>query len=186
MRKPLFVLFLLYLVVSATQMNVNFASSSEQPFRAVDEIICNQYEVTPKSYDSESVSIADEVFFWGFRKHFLEGSGEDVILTKEQFDALLGHGRIDFSTAELIDDEYFVANVSFYESDLDLHLSFGVSTVKFKIENGKIEFFAFRDTYNFDPKPWGERGVVNELIVRTYDKLSEGRQFGIYYNKTLF
>ncbi|MBO6024324.1 MAG: hypothetical protein J6P83_05665 [Bacteroidales bacterium] len=128
----------------------------------------------------------DQNYFWALKQHYLEGTGLDVLLTKDQFDNLMRHGEIDFSTAELIDDDFFVANVSFYGSDLDLHLSFGTATVKFKMENNRIEFYAFRDTYNFDPKPWGERGTVNELIVRAYNKLSNGTQFGIYYNKTLF
>ena len=187
MRKPLFVLLLLYLVVSTTQMNVNFASSSEQPFRALDEIVCNQFEVMPENSNTEEFgSFGEDVYFWGFRKHYLEGTGEDVFISKEQFDNLMRQGEIDFSTVELIDDDFFVANVSFYKSDPDLHLSFGTATVKFKVENDRIEFYAFRDTYNFDPKPWGSRGAVNELIVRTYNRLSNGTQFDIYYNKTLF
>ncbi len=139
------------------------------------------FKVTPTS-----IRLVDQNYFWSLKQHYLEGTGLDVLLTKDQFDNLMRHGEIDFSTAELIDDDFFVANVSFYGSDLDLHLSFGTATVKFKMENNRIEFYAFRDTYNFDPKPWGERGTVNELIVRAYNKLSNGTQFGIYYNKTLF
>ena len=133
-----------------------------------------------------SIRLIDKNYFWALKQHYLEGTGLDVFLTKDQFDNLMRHGKIDFSTVKLIDDDYFVANVSFYDSNLDLHLSFGTATVKFKMENNRIEFYAFRDTYNFDPKPWGERGTVNELMVRTYNKLSKGTQFGIYYNKTLF
>jgi len=148
---------------------------------AIGEFKGGYFKVTPTF-----IRLVDQNYFWALKQHYLEGTGLDVFLTRDQFDNLMQHGEIDFSTAELIDDDFFIANVSFYESDLDLHLSFGTATVKFKMENNRIELYAFRDTYNFDPKPWGERGPVNELLVRTYNKLSNGTQFGIYYNKTLF
>ena len=133
-----------------------------------------------------SISVIGKNYFWALKQHYMSGTGLDVLLTKDQFDNLMRHAEVDFTTAELIDDDFFIANVSFYDSNLDLHLSFGTATVKFRFENNKIEFYAFRDTYNFDPKPWGVRGAVNELMVRVYNKMSNGTQFGIYYNKTLF
>lgn len=145
------------------------------------ELMGSFFKVTPTS-----IRLIDKNYFWALKQHYIEGTGLDVFLTKEQFDNLMRYGKIDFSTVKLIDDDYFVANVSFYDSNLDLHLSFGTATVKFKMENDRIEFYAFSDTYNFDPKPWGARGTLNELLVRTYNKLSNGTQFGIYYNKTLF
>lgn len=145
------------------------------------DILNGSFKVTPTF-----IRLMDKNYFWALKDHYMQGTGLDVFLTKDQFDNLMRHGKIDFSTVKLIDDDYFVANVSFYDSNLDLHLSFGTATVKFKMEDDRIEFYAFSDTYNFDPKPWGARSTVNELIVRAYNKLSKGTQFSIYYNKTLF
>ena len=148
------------------------------------EFCVSSSNVAPEN--TSFIWLMEKNYFWALKQHYLEGTGLDVFLTKDQFNTLMSHGKIDFSTVKLIDDDYFVANVSFYDSNLDLHLSFGTATVKFKMEDDRIEFYAFRDTFNFDPKPWGARGIVNELIVRTYNKLSNGTQFGIYYNKMLF
>ena len=69
----------------------------------------------------------------------------------------------------------------------DLHYSFGTASVKYKIlDDNKIIFSGFKDTYNFDPKPWGVRSFKNEVITRTYNKISNGTDFSIYYNKKIF
>jgi hypothetical protein len=116
----------------------------------------------------------------------LEGHGENVFLTKEQFADLLSHGKIDFDHAELGDDGYYTASISFYETNYDLYFSFGTATIKYVIDNNMIKFTAFKDTYNFDPKPWGSRSVVNEIIARVYNNIAEGTEFCIYYNNLLF
>ena len=96
-------------------------------------------------------------------------------------------GKIDYANAELGEDGYYTTSISFYETNDDLHYSFGTATVKYKVlDDNKIMYSGFKDTYNFDPKPWGVRSFKNEVITRTYNIISNGTEFSIYYNKTLF
>ena len=131
--------------------------------------------------------LSGKKYFWALKHHYLEGHGEDVFLTKEQFIDVLSHGRIDYDNAELGADGYYTALISFYDTNNDLKNSFGVATIKYKIlDDNSIKFSAFKDTYNFDPKPWGVRSVKSETITRTYNAITNGTSFSIYYNKVLF
>ena len=141
----------------------------------------------PKQQNNGFKRLIGKKFFWELKNHYLTGEGEDVFLTKEQFTELIIHGKIDYANAELGEDGYYTTSISFYETNDDLHYSFGTATVKYKLlDDNKIMFSGFKDTYNFDPKPWGVRSFKNEVITRTYNVISNGTEFSIYYNKTLF
>jgi hypothetical protein len=141
----------------------------------------------PKQQNNGFKRLIGKKFFWELKNHYLKGEGEDVFLTKEQFTELIIHGKIDYANAELGEDGYYTTSISFYETNDDLHYSFGTATVKYKVlDDNKNMYLGFKDTYNFDPKPWGVRSFKNEVITRTYNIISNGTDFSIYYNKTLF
>ena len=141
----------------------------------------------PKQQNNGFKRLIGKKFFWELKNHYITGEGEDVFLTKEQFTELIIHGKIDYANAELGEDGYYTTSISFYETNDDLHYSFGTATVKYKVlDDNKIMYSGFKDTYNFDPKPWGVRSFKNEVITRTYNIISNGTDFSIYYNKTLF
>jgi hypothetical protein len=122
-------------------------------------------------------------FFSRLRNHYEQGSGEDFLLTQNEFKYLIGQGKIDYENATPIDDKYYEASIDFYNSDRDLKLSFGRATVTYRIENNQYVHTSFYDRYDFDSKPWGTRTYKNEIITRAYNTISNGTPFGIYFNK---
>jgi len=122
-------------------------------------------------------------FFNRLRQHYESKSGTDFNLTTKEFKYLIKNGKIDFSKAIKIDENTYSVSINFYDSDSDLKLSFGRSTITYRMENNKIIYSGFYDKYDFDPKPWGTRTFINELITRSYNTFSSGKSFDIYYNK---
>ncbi|MBR5911809.1 MAG: hypothetical protein IKZ55_07465, partial [Bacteroidales bacterium] len=140
-----------------------------------------------KQQSTDYKRITDKKYFWALKHHYLEGNGVDIFLTKDQFIDLVSHGKIDYANAVLGDDGYYTTTINFYETNNDLECSFGVATIKYQVlENNTIKYSAFKDTYDFDPKPWGVRSTRNEIITRTYNTITNGNSFSIYYNKVLF
>lgn len=118
-------------------------------------------------------------------RHYKQGNGEDYILSHYEFQYLMENGKIINDTITMGDDGYSTANISFYGSNFDLANSFGTATVKFKQSSNGNQYIAFKDEYNFNPKPWGERSHTAEILTRIGAMLN-GVSFMIYYNKRLF
>lgn len=121
-------------------------------------------------------------FFKRLREHYEDATGEDIRLTKKEFDYLISKGRIIWRTQSYDSDTgKFSVLIDFYDSNRDLKFSFGRATVSFIDRYGEVIFTDFYDEYNFDPKPWGTRTFINEVITRSYDIDSSGRPFRIIY-----
>ena len=118
-------------------------------------------------------------------RHYKQGNGEDYMLSHYEFQYLMENGKIITDTITMGDDGYSTANISFYGSNFDLANSFGTATVKYKQSSNGNHYLAFKDNYNFDPKPWGERSYGAEILTRMGAMLN-GVSFMIYYNKGLF
>lgn len=89
---------------------------------------------------------------------------------------------IDYSSAKCVGGNC-KAIVNFYKSNSnDLKLYFSKATVKFYYnKDGHAILNGFYDKYDFDPKPWGERSRINEIITRAYNIYSSGKKFDIKY-----
>ena len=68
------------------------------------DILNGSFKVTPTF-----IRLMDKNYFWALKDHYMQGTGLDVFLTKDQFDNLMRHGKIDFSTVKLIDDDYVIS-----------------------------------------------------------------------------
>jgi hypothetical protein len=127
--------------------------------------------------------VSENKFFKRLRNHYEGGSGEDFIITTDEFRYLLKKGKIDFTKSESIGDGLFKAPIDFYESGFDLKYSFGEAKIIYENAKNLIIYHDFNDIYNFDSKPWGTRTYRAEMMTRAYNWWSNGTSFNIYYNK---
>lgn len=91
------------------------------------------------------------------RNHYLSGSGSDVQLTDNMFKRAANYAQ--YQLGENPKDGSQV--VSFYDNS-EFNGTLGRATVH--IKNGKV--VGIEDYYDFDPKPWGERGYIEEIGTR--------------------
>ncbi len=128
----------------------------------------------------------DPEFFEKLRQHYEAKTGKTLNLTKEEFlymmDKATSKKLIDYANAKCVNGNC-TATVDFYKSSSnDLKLSFGRATVKFYYnKSGYAVINGFYDNYDFDPKPWGTRSTVNEIITRAYSVYSSGKAFEVKY-----
>jgi RHS repeat-associated protein len=122
-------------------------------------------------------------FFDRLRNHYEGETGNDFILTKKEVNFLTSRGKINHQNLRLKGNSSWEYSIDFYDSGFDLKYSFGRATGSFKIDlNGKFVTTSFYDRYDFDPKIWGTRTYINELITRGYNIYSSGKAFNIIYN----
>ena len=114
---------------------------------------------------------------------YMSGTGEDYAMRETSWERVSVYAKEKIGTkynegsSFTVDDKtYYQCQVSFYDN-IDLGAAFGTSTVYFD-SNGNPA--GFKDTYNFDSKPWGERTVVGELSTRIGDELP-GESYDIKY-----
>ena len=158
--------------------------------------IC-ETEILPT--DEDSLSVADVQshtcsknktkkirFFKRLRRHYKKGNGEDFILSSEEFDYLINHGRIMLDDVQLGRDSCYIMYIKYYDpcSPNDLKFSFGTATVKFSLQSD--QFVGFHDKYDFDGKPIGQRNFFLELLTRIAGTIVSGTPFEIYYDKSYF
>jgi len=124
-------------------------------------------------------------FFKRLREHYESGTKEDFKLTSREFAYLIRSGKINVSSSIKIGDNEYACTIDFYNSNNDLRFSFGRSTVTYYVKDGVRIYNGFYDTYDFDSKPWGTRSPINEIITRTYDSISSGSSFEIFYNQSM-
>lgn len=110
--------------------------------------------------------------------HYKSGVGGKFKLTKNDFKRIIKTAKSNGllkGTEKLTGD----ALVNFYDGDeLGDKLSFGRATVRFK--NGNP--IGFRDTYDFDPRPWGVRPYTMESLTRM-GNTPKGASFQIIYDE---
>lgn len=128
----------------------------------------------------------DPEFFEKLRQHYESKTGEVLTLTQEEFVYLMkkaiSEKLIDYKNAKCVNGSCS-AIIDFYKSSSnDLRLSFGKATVKFQYnKRGHAIMKGFYDKYDFDPKPWGERTILGEVITRVYNFYSSGKAYEIKY-----
>lgn len=91
------------------------------------------------------------------RDHYLSGNGSDVQLTDEMFKRAANFAQYQLGKPPKDGSQV----VSFYDSP-EFNGTFGRATVH--IQNGEV--VGIEDYYDFDPKPWGERGYLEEIGTR--------------------
>lgn len=121
-------------------------------------------------------------FFNRLRDHYESNSGTDFSLTTKEVNYLTSKGKINNQNLKFIGDNTWQFSIDFYEAGFDLKYSFGRATGSFKIDGTKFTTTSFFDRYDFDPKAWGTRTFINELITRGYNIYSSGTPFNIIYN----
>ena len=103
-----------------------------------------------------------------------KGIGLPFIIDEEAFAYLLSKGELK-NKKEM--DGYYTALIDFYTSNIDLRLSFGQSTVMYKMTDGNKDFFYFHDTYDFNK---GTRNFPYEIITRIMS-ITPGVPYQIIY-----
>lgn len=121
-------------------------------------------------------------FFSRLRNHYESKTGTDYSLTEKEVKFLESSGKIGV-VGKYVGDKTWSHSIDFYEAGFDLKYSFGSSTIDLTLSgNGKVSITRFFDTYDFDPKAWGVRSIINEMITRGYNLYSSGKSFNIIYN----
>ena len=131
-------------------------------------------------YNSQYYDSIDNLFF-KLRRHYHYGHGEDYILTEKEFAYVISNGIVS-ETRSLYKEGLYRASIDFTHSSLDLHFSFGTASAYFDDDNNRV---GFKDDYDFNKEPWGNRSTIDEIITRVYGFLFKGTNFSIYYNKSL-
>ncbi len=146
----------------------------------------NRLEKSDLELDLQNAKDGDPELFEKLRQHYEAKTGKTLTLTKEEFlhmmKTAVSEKLIDYSKAKCVNGNC-TATVDFYKSSSnDLKLSFGRATVKFYYNSdGHAVLNGFYDKYDFDPKPWGTRSRMNEIITRAYNIYSSGKAFQIKY-----
>jgi len=121
-----------------------------------------------------------------FAENLLLGTAEGAIT--DGFSALLsgtdiGTGMLVGAAAGAILTTVFSENTSNLFKGKGFYTNENV--FNHMIADGVRIYNGFYDTYDFDSKPWGTRSPINEIITRTYDSISSGSSFEIFYNQSM-
>jgi len=117
--------------------------------------------------------------------YYKYNSGTDYHLSPERFNDVYEQAHqnnaIEWDKATRLANGIYSIPVNFYKTDYDF--AFGRATLYFSFDqtNG-FKPIGFFDVWDLDPKPWGIRSIMNEVITRYYNwQLDGGTSFKIVY-----
>lgn len=119
------------------------------------------------------------------QKHYINGDGADYHISRERlydiFNQAVLNDAIMWNEMRPVEGDVYKIPVNLYKTDY--YLAFGTATIFINLDlTGKVYPVGIFDTWDLDPKPWGDRSYPAELITRYYNwRLHDGKPFKITY-----